>query len=248
MKDRTPYTYFLLHKPTGLKYYGSKYERDADPALFWKPGGYFSSSDKVKSLILEYGAETFRAEVRKIFSTPDDAIEYEYKFLEKVGALKKADWLNENAGGKKFRNVGPMSERALAKQRAKKQTPEGNAKRSATLKGRPKTELTKQKMVLAQANRPIEKELERRKKIRDKAIGRGHTKATCAVIAAAVKGTIWIKKNGECKKIKEHELAVYVQDGWQRGRIIATLKCPNCHREMGASNAKRYHFNNCKEK
>ena len=89
MSDRTPYTYFVLHIPTGLKYYGSKYGKGADPKTFWKPGGYFTSSVKVKKLLEDYGSDTFRAEVRKTFMSPDQALKYEYKFLHKVKALTK---------------------------------------------------------------------------------------------------------------------------------------------------------------
>jgi hypothetical protein len=77
MSDRIPYTYFVLHIPTGKKYYGSKYGKGSTPETFWKPGGYFTSSEKVKNLLQEYGANSFRAEVRKVFDTPDQALNYE---------------------------------------------------------------------------------------------------------------------------------------------------------------------------
>ena len=109
MSHRIPYTYYVFHRPTGLKYYGSKYGKNANPNTFWKPNGYFTSSKKVKKLIIEYGIDSFDAEVRKIFDSPDKAINYEYKFLKKVKALLKDDWLNDNYGGEKFRNIGPAS-------------------------------------------------------------------------------------------------------------------------------------------
>lgn len=248
MDNRKPYTYYLKHLPTGLKYYGSKYGRDADPDTFWKEGGYYSSSAKVKTLIDEYGSASFTAQVRKVFLTPDEALSYEYRFIEKVGALKKADWLNENAGGKKFRNVGPMSAKALASQRSKKQTPEGNAKRSIALSGRPKTEETKRRMSIAQAQRPADKENARRQKIREKATGRKHTSQTCDVLSKKVSATAWVKRGNECIKILKSEVDAYVSAGWQRGRVVINVTCPHCGKTMDKSNASRYHFDNCKER
>lgn len=89
MSDRTPYTYFVLHIPTGLKYYGSKYGKGADPNTFWKSGGYFTSSVKVKNLLNEYGIESFKAEVRKVFESPAQALNYEYRFLKKLVLLTR---------------------------------------------------------------------------------------------------------------------------------------------------------------
>jgi hypothetical protein len=120
MSDRIPYTYFVLHIPTGLKYYGSKYGKGSNPDTFWKSGGYFTSSVKVKNLVKEYGIDSFKAEVRKVFESPDQALNYEYRFLKKVSALDKSEWLNENLGGEKFRNFGPASEKNLSKNERQK--------------------------------------------------------------------------------------------------------------------------------
>ena len=78
-----PYTYFLYHNPTGFKYYGVKFSKRANPELFWVPGGYYSSSVKVKELIEQYGADSFRAEVRKKFTCVEDAVQYT-DFCEKL--------------------------------------------------------------------------------------------------------------------------------------------------------------------
>lgn len=34
MSTQQPYTYYVYHRPTGKKYYGSKYGVSADPAMF----------------------------------------------------------------------------------------------------------------------------------------------------------------------------------------------------------------------
>lgn len=248
MSDRTPYTYFVLHIPTGKKYYGSKYGKGADPTLFWKSGGYFTSSEKIKNLLLEYGADSFRAEVRKVFNSPDEAVTYEYKFLNKVNALNKDEWLNENLGGKKFRNVGPASSKALESQRNKKQSKEGNAKRSASLKGRILSEETKRRISRAQRIRPADKEEARRNKIRIKAIGRLHNDTTKAKLSSVVSQTRWVNNGIEQKKVNLEELDSYLFTGWKNGRILQIVSCPHCGATGAKHNIVRKHFDKCKGK
>jgi hypothetical protein len=248
MSDRTPYTYFVLHIPTGKKYYGSKYGKGANPNTFWKEGGYFTSSMKVKKLIEEYGTNSFKAEVRKIFNTPDEALEYEYKFLKKVNALVKEEWLNENLGGKKFRNVGPASEKALASQRKKKQSPEGNAKRSKTLTGRIISDETKQKRLDVHYSRPIQKEEERRDKIRKHATGRGHNVNTKSKLSKIVSRTRWINNGINQKKVDMLDLDSFLKLGWKQGRILEVVTCPHCGLTGVKHNLVRKHFDHCKEK
>ena len=249
MSDRRPYTYFVQHLPTGFKYYGSKYGKGADPQMFWKQNGYFTSSTKIAELIREYGTDSFKAEVRKVFETPDQALDYEYRFLKKVDALNKKDeWLNANLGGKKFRNVGPASAKTLEAQRNKRQTPEGNARRSAALKGRVVTNDTKRLMSEVQHNRPKEKEEARRSKIRERATGRLHNSDTKLSISKIVSQTRWIKKDGEQKKVNLSDLEQYIKDGWSKGRIFTTVTCPHCGATGVKHNISRQHFDKCKHK
>lgn len=248
MSDRIPYTYFVLHIPTGSKYYGSKYGKGANPDTFWKSGGYFTSSVKVKKLLKEYGIGSFKAEVRKVFESPDQALNYEYRFLKKVNALDKDEWLNENLGGEKFRNFGPASENALASQRKKKQTPEGNAKRSASLMGRVISEDTKKRMSLSQLNRPADKEESRRNKIREKAISRNHATDTKSKLSNIVSQTRWINNGTEQSKVNVSNLSDYIDLGWKNGRILQVVSCPHCGATGVKHNIVRRHFDNCKEK
>lgn len=162
--------------------------------MFWTTGGYFTSSVKVKQLLEEYGTESFKAEVRKIFKLPQQALNYEYRFLDRVNALNKDDWLNKNLGGSKFRNVGPMSEKAKSARKNIKMTPESNKKRSDAMKGIPKSEKTKRLMSEVQKNRPRDQEDARRDKIRVAATGRGHNDDTKTKLSSIVSKTRWIKK------------------------------------------------------
>ncbi len=246
MSDRTPYTYFVLHIPTGKKYYGSKYGKGSDPETFWKTDGYFTSSTKIKDLLQEYGADSFRAEVRKVFNTPDQALKYEYRFLNKVGALNKTEWLNENLGGEKFRNVGPASSKALESQRKKKQTSEGNAKRSASLKGRIISDETKKRMSISQLARPRDDEEVRRNKIRVKATGRAHDDTTKSKLSSIVSQTRWVNNGIDQKKVNLNDLDGYITLGWKHGRILQVVSCPHCGATGVKHNIVRKHFDKCK--
>jgi len=248
MSAQTPYTYYVYHKPTGLKYYGSKYAKNSNPSLFWKKDGYFTSSVKIHKLIQEYGTDSFFASVRKKFKTPQEALDYEYRFLKKVNALKKSDWLNKNMGGKKFSNYGPASEKALLSQKNKKQTKESNIKRSLTLKNRKKSEETKLLMSLGQLSRPKEQEEIRRNKIRSKAIGRLHSDITKQKLSILVANTKWINDGVYHKKVNKEDLNSYLNLGWKQGRILEKVICPHCNISGAKHNLVRYHFDRCKNK
>jgi hypothetical protein len=92
-----PYTYYLFHRPTGKKYYGVRYAKTCDPADLWVR--YFSSSKKVKALILEYGKDSFVAEVRKTFFEVRSARLWEHNVLRRLKAVTSVTWLNEWRGG-----------------------------------------------------------------------------------------------------------------------------------------------------
>lgn len=96
------YTYYLYHKPTGYKYYGSKTGPDSDPNRFWKLHGYYSSSDLVYYFIRRDGEDSFIAQVRKIFACPQEAKEYEGNFIRRWNINDRMDWLNHTAKKNKF--------------------------------------------------------------------------------------------------------------------------------------------------
>lgn len=91
------YTYYLYHKQTNSHYYGVRYAKNSSPKDLWVT--YFSSSKKIKKLIEEYGASSFRVEVRKTFDNKKDAIDWERKVLRRLKVLDKSEWLNENISG-----------------------------------------------------------------------------------------------------------------------------------------------------
>jgi hypothetical protein len=108
-----PFSYYLYHIPTGKKYYGIRHGKKANPETLWKT--YFSSSKIVKKLIQEYGIDSFKVEVRKIFDSPQETILWEHKVLRRLYAASRDDWINRHNGGKKFR--GPEKHSDKTKQR-----------------------------------------------------------------------------------------------------------------------------------
>lgn len=115
------FTYLLIHLPTGKRYYGVRFAKGAHPDQLWTT--YFSTSKIVKQLIAETGVSSFTAEVRRTFDDPLKALAWETKFLHRIDATRREDWLNRHNGGKKFRAPETHS-------------PETRAKLSRSLTGR----------------------------------------------------------------------------------------------------------------
>ena len=92
----TPYTYYLYHRPTGKKYYGSRYAEGCHPSDLWNK--YFSSCKKVHMLIEEYGIDSFDVEVRKTFEDKNSARLWEQRVLWRLKVKRRLDWLNSSYG------------------------------------------------------------------------------------------------------------------------------------------------------
>jgi hypothetical protein len=104
-----PYTYYLYHIPTGLKYYGVRLSPLDEPYRdLWTL--YFGSSDVVDLIRQYFGNDSFRVEVRKIFDTKQEAFEWEQSVLKKLNVMGRTDWINRGYGGR-WKYVYPMSEK-----------------------------------------------------------------------------------------------------------------------------------------
>jgi hypothetical protein len=162
----TPFTYLLKFKPTGQFYYGSRYGKNCHPSQLWST--YFTSSKKIKSLIEQYGADSFEYEIRKTFETREQASEWETKFLVRVRAAQSDKWLNQHNGSKNFYCTGHHG-----------------------LLGFKQSEETKQKRRLANLGkkRPACTE-ERREKIRKSATGRKHSDESKKIMSQKRKGVV----------------------------------------------------------
>ena len=95
----TPYTYLIGWSELDLWYYGVKFGKSADPALFWV--NYFTSSKYVKSLREEFGEPDVR-EIRKTFESKESAAEWERKVIRRLRAVFSDKWINRGNGGHEF--------------------------------------------------------------------------------------------------------------------------------------------------
>lgn len=91
-----PYTYLIVFKPTGQKYYGCRYAINCNPNDLWKT--YFTSSKEIKKLRETFGNDAFEFQIRQKFQTSEQAIKWEFKFLTRVNAARSPDWLNNHNG------------------------------------------------------------------------------------------------------------------------------------------------------
>jgi hypothetical protein len=92
MIKNIPFTYLIKHIPTDKYYYGVRFKKNCNPNDLWTK--YFTSSKKVKSLIKKYSKESFVFEIRKIFKTSQQAINWEHKVLKRLKVIYRDDFLN----------------------------------------------------------------------------------------------------------------------------------------------------------
>ena len=137
-----PYTYYLFHIPTGKKYYGVQYERNANPLNLWVT--YFSSSSRVNALIEEYGKQSFLVEVRKLFNSGEEARKWEDNVLRRLKVVERDDWLNQSYASGPFYCATAMLGKHHSEETKRKmsQTHMGNT----NAKGTKRTKETKRKM------------------------------------------------------------------------------------------------------
>ena len=82
----TPYFYIIQHISTGMYYAGAKWAKDADPKMFWVE--YFTSCNWVLQILEEEGPGSFIIRRLMPFSSVNEAISYETRFLRKVNDMK----------------------------------------------------------------------------------------------------------------------------------------------------------------
>ena len=100
MSIYTPFTYVVKFKPTGQIYYGSRTKQGCQPTDLWT--SYYTSSKVVRQLIEQHGKDAFEVEIRKTFSTKEQALLWEHRVLRRVDAARNPLYLNKNNGDRKF--------------------------------------------------------------------------------------------------------------------------------------------------
>lgn len=95
MSTKKHYFYIIEHIASGKMYCGCKFGKDADPENFMTEHGYKTSSNKVKSIIKDYGLSAFR--VISIIVADEhisDVYDYETTFLIENNIAQDSNWLN----------------------------------------------------------------------------------------------------------------------------------------------------------
>ena len=89
-----PYFYIIKHKVSGKYYAGSRTSKKSNPSELLEKEGYVTSSGIVKHIIETEGIDSFEIIRTKTFSNPEEAYDYETRFLRKVNAAKNKSFLN----------------------------------------------------------------------------------------------------------------------------------------------------------
>lgn len=87
----TPYTY-LIKCPDGRVYYGVRYARNCDPSDLWVT--YFTSSNRIRQLVEQYGRDSFETEIRRTFKDAETARDWETRVLERMKVKRDPRWIN----------------------------------------------------------------------------------------------------------------------------------------------------------
>ncbi len=137
------FTYLIGWSQLNKWYYGVRYSKDSDPNTLWKT--YFTSSKHVKRFRDEFG-EPDVVTVRKTFTTPEAAICWEAKVLQRIKASQRADFLNKTNTNKVFYPSQEARNKGGLKNRGRIFSEEHRQKLSATGRGKPKSPEHKNKI------------------------------------------------------------------------------------------------------
>jgi len=115
-----PYFYIIKHTPTQKYYAGCKINSRANSSDFMTEKGYQTTSNIIRSLIQKDGLSAFEIIRIKHFTTPEEALAYEMRFLTKVNAAESTMFYNRHNGGKNFVNRGGYKLSEHTKQKMRK--------------------------------------------------------------------------------------------------------------------------------
>ena len=216
------YTYLIVNNITKMFYYGARYSEKAKlDDLFTS---YFTSSKRVKKDIDKYGKEDFSFEIRRIFSTAEDCLKWEYKVLRRLKAKDRDDCYNLSNGGavfncsKSMKMNNPMTNpESLLKsvEGKKKSRAEGRHKKSA-----PSADGCKRISKRMRENNPM-KNPEFSKRMAQTKQANGNT---CA-------NTVWMAnlELQKRKRVRMEDVEKYLEMGWvQRGNKVPFIDVEVC--------------------
>ena len=88
-----PYFYIIQHKASKKKYAGCRFQKGCHHSELLTDGGYLTSSNSVKKILLEEGADAF--EIIEIVEV-DNSYAYETNFLVENKCAESEDWINQH--------------------------------------------------------------------------------------------------------------------------------------------------------
>jgi len=88
------YFYIIQHIESKIYYAGVRYAKKCNPNELLTIGGYYTSSNIVKNIILKYGLNSFVIRKIKQFKSQEEAINYETRFLKRVNARTNDTFFN----------------------------------------------------------------------------------------------------------------------------------------------------------
>ena len=215
-----PYTYLITHIPTDKKYYGVRFAKGCNPSDLWLT--YFTSSKYVKSLIKDYGIESFNIEIRKIFNSVEKARKWETKVLKRMSVSKRDDYINKTDNI----SIPPLFglDNASSKLEVKKRISEGLLKYYEThdnaRKGKP-GHLGSDKQKQAVSKSSSERVWSEESLLKLSVSQTGLKKPPLSI--------------NHKQKISE----------FQKGKPKLKIQCPHCDVIGGVNTMGRWHFDNC---
>lgn len=139
-----PFTYLVTFIPTGQRYYGVRTKRGCSPNDLWNT--YYTSSKAVHQLIAEHGKDSFTVEIRRVFESKSEAIEWEHHVLTRIDAARNPRYLNKNNGDRKFYGSSTMTGKRHSEDAKRRMSINTSGEKNPNWRGKSVTDETRRKL------------------------------------------------------------------------------------------------------
>lgn len=206
------YTYLIGWRSADVWYYGAR-SCEIDPELdLWKE--YFTSSKYVPNARDLLG-EPDVVRVHKTYPERGDALEFETKFLKRVGAVTSERWLNRNSGGRHFTPQPWSEERKVAL--SLKMT--GVPKAASTREKMKKPKSASHRESMSRAQKGVAKSDKHKASLSAANKGKPSSPQANAKISATLSAMKWVNNGTSSTRVKLEEYDSMLQQGYMPGRV-----------------------------